>query len=345
MAKLNQGANAPVISTNSVNQALSLKPESNATVNVEALNPRITFKLVSKDNKYARYQIFDKNNAYVNNIDGPFARVTYTNLKNSTYKGSKISKIVVTYSDSVPTGNRVTQSGMNATTEGANDTFFQVFEDPVRGDMHSTTVTAAYQYYDANDNLIDFSGTDNAWLSVGSLNFDQGNNNNNNPTSGVSEAVKLISGAQVKQLAGSSITIHDDGWAYAGFNNYSGTGINNGINTDNGGSGWDMDGSPNAYYGAIVFQLAGTSISLRQGLVAWGGADIASQYSNQGLTNAWFIVGTTLPETQIKSPVRKTREIRYHYNTTNVYANRIIFSIILLSSLTCSSLITCKYVF
>lgn len=323
MAKLNQGANAPVITTNSVNQALSLKPENNVTVDIEALNPRITFKRVEEGTKYAGYQIFDKNNAYVNNIDGEFLRVTYTNLKNSTYKGSKISKIVVTYSDSTPTGNRITQSGLNAITEGANDNFLVVFEDPVRGDMHSTTVTATYQYYDANGNLIDFSGTNNAWLSVGSLNFDQGNDyqggkNEGNPTSGISEGVKLISGAQIKQLAGSSISVHDDGWAYAGFNNYSGTGMNNGINTDNGGSGWDMDGSPNAYYGAIVFQLTGSSVSLRQGLVSWGGADIASQYSNQFLNNAWFTAGTTLPETQIKQPVRKTSEAHYRYNTVMV---------------------------
>ncbi|AMY14872.1 hypothetical protein ADV92_10235 [Limosilactobacillus reuteri] len=323
MAKLNQGANAPVITTNSVNQALSLKPENNATVDIEALNPRITFKRVEEGTKYAGYQIFDKTNAYVNNIDGEFLRVTYTNLKNSTYKGSKISKIVVTYSDSTPTGNRITQSGLNAVTEGANDNFLVVFEDPVRGDMHSTTVTATYQYYDANGNLIDFSGTNNAWLSVGSLNFDQGNDyqggkNEGNPTSGISEGVKLISGAQIKQLAGSSISVHDDGWAYAGFNNYSGTGMNNGINTDNGGSGWDMDGSPNAYYGAIVFQLTGSSVSLRQGLVSWGGADIASQYNNQFLNNAWFTAGTTLPETQIKQPIRKTSETHYHYNTVNV---------------------------
>ncbi|UAW60955.1 KxYKxGKxW signal peptide domain-containing protein [Limosilactobacillus reuteri] len=351
MAKLSQGAHAPVITTNSVNQALSLKPENNATVNIEALDSRITFKRVDEGTKYARYQIFNRDNAYVNNIDGDFLRVTYTNLKNSTYKGSKISKIVVTYSDSTPTGNRVTQSGLNAITNGADDNFLQVFEDPVRNDMHSTTVTSTYQYYDANGRLIDFSGTDDAWLSVGSLNFDQGNDyqggkNEGNPTSGVSEGVKLISGAQIKQLAGSSISVHDNGWAYAAFNNYSGTGMNNGINTDNGGSGWDMDGSPNAYYGAIVFQLTGTSVSLRQGVIPWGGADIATQYSNKDLNNAWFTAGTTLPETNIKAPVRKTSEVHYHYNPTenHYYDSRIIFSIIFWLSLSANSLTMCTYV-
>ncbi|WP_168353417.1 LPXTG cell wall anchor domain-containing protein [Limosilactobacillus reuteri] len=323
MAKLNQGANAPVISTNSVNQALSLKPEHNATVNVEALNPNITFKRTGVGTLYAQYQIFDKNNAYVNNINGNFLRVTYTNLKNSTYKGAKISKIVVTYSDSAPTGNRITQGGLDAIKDGANDNFLCVFEDPVRCDMHSTYVNSTYQFYDADGNLIDFSGTNDAWLSVGSLNFDQGNDykggkNEGNPTAGISEGVKMISGAQIKQLAGSSISVHDDGWAYAAFNNYSGTGMNNGINTDNGGSGWDMDGSPYAYYGAIVFQLTGTSVTLRQGVIPWGGADIASQYSNQYLNNAWFTAGTTLPETKIKQPVRKTTEVHYHYNPVNV---------------------------
>ena len=178
--------------------------------------------------------------------------------------------------------------------------------------MHSTYVTSKYQYYDANGNLIDFSGSDDAWLSVGSLNFDQGNNGANS-TSGVSEAVKLISGGQIKQLAGSSISLHDDGWAYASFNNYSGNGMNNGMNTENGGSGWDMDDSPNAYYGAIVFQLSGTEISLRQGIIAWGGANIASEYSNHFLNNAWFTAGTTLPKTKLSKPIPQQEEIHYHY--------------------------------
>ena len=52
----------------------------------------------------------------------------------------------------------------------------------------------------------------------------------------------------------------------------------------------------------------------RQGVIPWGGADIASQYSNQHLNNAWFTAGTTLPETKIKQPIRKTTEAHYHYN-------------------------------
>lgn len=319
MAKLNQGSQASVITTDSVNQALQLKSENSANVVVESLNPDITVDHVGH-----LYRVYDKNNAYVNSINGAFLRVTYTNLKNSTYKNSKISKIVVTFSDSTPTGNRTTQSGLNAITNGASDNFLQVWADPVRGDMHSTTVTSTYQYYDANGNLIDFSGTNNAWLSVGSLNFDQGNNyrgdgNEGNPTSGISEGVKLISGGQIKQLAGSSISVHNDGWAYANFNNYSGTGMNNGRSTANGGSGWDMDGSPNAYYGAVVFQLNSSSISLRQGIVPWGGANIGSdRYNNRFLNNSWFIAGTTIPETKLQKPTLKTTPVHYHYDVFRI---------------------------
>lgn len=313
LAKLNENSKTPVISTDNVNQALSLKPEHNATVNIETLKPGIAVKHDGVGTKYDDYEIYYNGNAYVNNVDGDFIRVTYTNLKNSTYKNSKISKIVVTYSNSVPTGNRITQSGKSAITEGASDFFLAIFSDPVRGDMHSTTVTAKYQYYDGDGNLINFNATNDAWLSVGSLNFDQGNGPHDNPTSGVSEGVRLVSGGQIKQLAGSSISVHDDGWAYAGFNNYSGTGMNNGINTDNGGSGWDMDDSPNTYYGTIVFQLTGNEISLRQGVVPWGGANIASQFSNKFLNNAWFTVGTTLPETKLKKPILQHEEAHYHY--------------------------------
>lgn len=50
-----------------------------------------------------------------------------------------------------------------------------------------------------------------------------------------------------------------------------------------------------------------------------GGADIATQYSNKNLNNAWFSAGTTLPETNIKAPVRKTTEAHYRYNPSVIH--------------------------
>lgn len=144
-------------------------------------------------------------------------------------------------------------------------------------------------------------------MSIGSLNYDQGVGGAN-ATSGVSEGVKAISGVNIKQLAGSSISVHSNGWAYAEFNNYSGTGLNDGNN-------WDQGDSPNTYYGAIVFQLTGTAASIRQGFVPWGGANISSDtlYHNKYLNNAWTIAATTLPQTNL---TRKTTSISYHYDKT-----------------------------
>lgn len=297
--RLNQGAKAPVITTDSINQAFKLADEPDATSTVKILNNVIHYTEDSET-----YYFTSSTNPYTNNLSGNLFQVTYTNLRNSTYRGSKISKIVETVSDSTPTGNNVTVLDHSIYTNGTSDYFIRFDKNPVKGDMHSTDITVSYQYYDANGHLIDFSNSKDAWLSIGSLNYDQGNENS---TAGVSEGVKAISGTAIKQLAGSSVTVHPDGWAYCGYNNYSGTGINDGPNN------WDKPNSPNAYYGAVVFQLTGTAATIRQGMRAWGGANISndSNYHNSRLNNAWVIAATTLPQTKLQL---KTTEAHYHYD-------------------------------
>ena len=299
--RLNQNANAPVITTDSVNQAFKLADEPDANAMVKILNNNIHYT----SNSWAYYFTSDIN-PYTNNLKGDLFQITFTNLKNSTYRGSKISKIVETVSDSTPTGNKITNADHSIYTNGTSDYFIMFNKNPQQGNMHSPDVTVTYQYYDADGKLIDFSGAKDAWLSIGSLNFDQGNADS---TAGVSEGVKAISGVNIKQLAGSSVTVHDDGWAYAGFNNYTGTGINDGPNS------WDKPNSPNAYYGTVVFQLNGTAASIREGLRPWGGANIAQEYNNARLNNAWIIAATTLPQTKLQ---RKTTNVNYHLDKLNV---------------------------
>ena len=290
---MNQGAKAPVITTDSVNQAFKLANEPDATSTVKILNNVIHYTEDSET-----YYFTSSTNPYTNNLSGNLFQVTYTNLRNSTYRGSKISKIVETVSDSTPTGNKVTVLDHSIYTNGTSDYFIRFDKNPVKGDMHSTDITFSYQYYDANGHLIDFSNSNDAWLSIGSLNFDQGASDNK---SGVSEGVKAISGTSIKQLAGSSVTVQPDGWAYCNYNNYTGS------------HDWDRPGSPNDYYGAVVFQLTGTAAAIRQGMRAWGGANISNDsiYHNSRLNNAWVIAATTLPQTKLQ---RKTTEVHYHYN-------------------------------
>lgn len=301
MNKLNQGAKAAVITTDSVNQSFKLANEPDAKSTVSILNKDIHYTQDSKT-----YYFTSDKNPYTNNLSGNLFQITYTNLKNSTYRGSRLSKIVEVVSDSTPIGNKTTALDHSIYTNGTKDYFIRFDKNPRKGDMHSTDITVSYQFYDANGNLIDFNGSNDAWLSIGSLNYDQGPSDKK---SGVSEGVKAISGTTIKQLAGSSVTVHSDGWAYCNYDNYTGTGINDGAKS------WDKPDSPNAYYGAVVFQLNGTSAAIRQGFRPWGGANISrdSLYNNSRLTNAWVIAATTLPQTKLQ---RKTTQVHYHYDVS-----------------------------
>lgn len=305
--RLNEGAKAQIITTDSVSQAFKLGNEPNAKSEVTVLNNHIHYtKHDLNTDLIARYDFKSDINPYTTGLGGNLFQITFTNLQNSTYKGSKISKIVETVSDSTPTGNTITAAGNPVDTNGTSDEFFTFWGNPVDGDWHSTDITVSYQYYDANGNLINFAGTNDAWLSIGSLNYDQGPADRK---SGVSEGVKAISGTTIKQLAGSSVTVHNDGWAYCDWDNYNGSGLNDGS--------WDSPNSSNAYYGAVVFQLNGTSASIRQGIRPWGGANIAndSLYHNRRLNDSWTVAATTLPQTKLQ---RKTSTVSYHYNKLNV---------------------------
>ena len=100
---------------------------------------------------------------------------------------------------------------------------------------------------------------------------------------------------------------------------------------------WDEKG-PYEYFGTGLLSLSGSNSNFTFSVQ---NPDISiTDISGSG---PWFTFTTVIPQTP--APQLQHAETHYHYNTTNVYANRIIFSIILLSSLTCNSLITCKYVF
>ena len=47
----------------------------------------------------------------------------------------------------------------------------------------------------------------------------------------------------------------------------------------------------------------------------FGGANIAQEYNNARLNNAWIIAATTLPQTKLQ---RKTTKVNYHLDKLNV---------------------------
>lgn len=332
------------ISSQQVSQQLILGNEANATTQITYLADGIAAYVAGNDNYgvingsyghrklvgdittadqagYGYVFVDNASNPLANPINGEIAQVTYTNLSNSYYGDTKISKIVVTYSNATPTGNMYELPSEN----GGQGYFLSVSQNPVSGNMRSVDIQSTYQYYDENGNIIDFGKDGGAWLSVGSLNFDQGKNTSTGDESGtdanqgISEAVSVVSGGEGHALYNSSIQNHD-GTYYANFNNYASN-----FDPSSPYYGWDSTGSKLQYYGAMVVKLTGTSVTLQEKLQAWGGASISdAQYQNKYLRDSWFTVSTDIP----KTPTNTITYDKYEYKpgasfTYNLYNSRI----------------------
>ncbi|ETA74593.1 GbpC/Spa domain-containing protein [Ligilactobacillus equi] len=283
-----------------VQQALRLASENKANVSFKILNNNVS---VSDEND--KLISFQAVGAQGKNIDGDLLQVTYTNLTNSSYNGTPITKIVLTFKNSKIYGNP---------TDSKN--FLHVYKNPYQGFLHATQIEVAYNFYDETGKLIDFSGQNNAWLSVNSLNsWDVGSRGL------TSEAVKGASGVEGYQLKDSSIVIHDNGWAYSDNDNYAEGAKKFAKDVQHNGdvryeSGWDWMESPNFYYGSVLYSLKsstptlefGMHYSTTEGLIANTGKESKdSSYYGGG---AWAAFATLIPT----SPGPKAPSVTYSLN-------------------------------
>ena len=289
------------------------------------------------------------------NVQSTDFDITYDNLQSWSYNGRKISKIVYNvhaYQNKLP--NHINSNG-DDTLNSWNVALIEVGSDPTRGlELQGVNADIDIKFYYDDGSQVNFSGN-NAYFAVGSLNnyqnqyysFDK--DGNKDAREGFSiEYTNVVSGGTAVGLIGSSVTPHDND-LYSTNPNTTHFGDNDTVSSwEDDGKGsvkrtpgfpdapsmsWDTVGNPNQYYGAGLIRLNGNELKLQVGerFDNIPADAVARNYQ-------WWNMSTLIPETQ-------PQELHYHYNTTNVYANRIIFSIILLSSLTCNSLITCKYVF
>lgn len=162
---------------------------------------------------------------------GESISVTYTNLSNSSLDGTKIAKVVYTYT-------------LNHSDYG-NEVVLGFNDDPtatlwyLNGDK-DFNLNMDVKFYKENGDVIDPTGT---LVSFASLN-----------TGGVNgdwEGVSDFSGDFIT-INGSSIAIQSDGVARSnGSNSYKSLG------SQYDAGEWDVDGSPLEYYGAIVGKAKG----------------------------------------------------------------------------------------
>ena len=163
---------------------------------------------------------------------GESISVTYTNLENSSLDGTKIAKVVYTYT-------------LNHSDYG-NEVVLGFNDDPtatlwyLNGDK-DFNLNMDVKFYDGDGRLIDPTGS---LVSFASLN-----------TGGVNgdwEGVSDFSGDFIS-INGSSIAVQSDGVARSnGSNSYKSLG------SQYDAGEWDVDGSPLEYYGAIVGKAKGS---------------------------------------------------------------------------------------
>lgn len=201
---------------------------------------------------------------------GQTVTATYTDLKNSSYSGEKIGKVVYTY-----------------TANDAED-LVEVKTDPTvtvwikNAGAPSTTVTSNVhfkaQFYDTKGKLITFSEKNPAIFSLNSLNrskFEVG-------TGHGESVVNLSRNARFVPITGSEV-VQEGNWIYSKvYNDYPENGSRFGANDQIDKNYWDGPDRPNRWYGA------GTAILTTGDSVEF---DIVNESKNAGRATGaeyWF---------------------------------------------------------
>lgn len=201
---------------------------------------------------------------------GQTVTATYTDLKNSSYSGEKIGKVVYTY-----------------TANDAED-LVEVKADPTvtvwikNAGAPSTTVTSNVhfkaQFYDTKGKLITFSEKNPAIFSLNSLNrskFEVGVGHGES-------VVNLSRNARFVPITGSEV-VQEGNWIYSKvYNDYPANGSRFGANDQIDKNYWDGPERPNRWYGA------GTAILTTGDSVEF---DIVNESKNAGRATGaeyWF---------------------------------------------------------
>ena len=295
-------------------QNLQIGNETEATVTSEVLKPNAGSV---NDNAWHEglhgYQFTSANNA---DLSGDFFKLTYSNLKHSTYNGQAISKITVTYHDA---------------KDGGYVVFYK--NNPIYGWNPDGNAAARIEFYDANGNKIHMHS---AYLTVGSFNTWADDRYH--------EAAQLLSGGTLIQIPESSVSNHPGNLIYADKDNSSSVLFYyhtpnwnkdpNKVAQDQAYAdshypqvwpkdieeryqGWDSGpDAPNRIFGAIAIKLdeGSTGIDIRP-------VSYNSQTHQIGRIHNWFNWSTTIPPMSFDAQQPKL-EIHYHNNKINPTTTR-----------------------
>ena len=304
--------NSSVVSSNEIIQNLTLANEWDA---------KVSYQVTGNNIKQSSQIIKTGDSTYSHVIDIPQGKqitvtsfssdnpqtfkvtATFTGLKNSSYQGRKITKLVEVYTITPNTSARG-----NAVA---------IYSDPTNGfSEFSSKVNVSYEFYYEDGSKVNFEkGT--AYLALGSLNNYQNGQDHY-------EYAKVISGGKALGLAGSSVSVHNGNVLYSTYPNTareSEYGADSHYNTNPQHSpnfdkyyGWDTGWlNSKAFYGSGLVSLEGSKYTFEVGV---GGE---KHFTTDELRNdlpanfLWYNMATVIPRTDIQKP-----KLTVHYHHTNV---------------------------
>ncbi|MDF4191070.1 hypothetical protein GKC33_00365 [Lactobacillus salivarius] len=192
------------IATTDIYNDLHLQDEQQANMTWRVLNNSGSISTkepggVSKEKSYIR---FTQNGN--GDLNGDFLEVTMSDLQTSNYKGVKLGKIVLTFSNA--------KHATISTLKNASmwlDIHSNIINGMYYNDMQSFQTTM--KLYDKNGNLIELGNDNSAWIAIKSLNalyWKDGSTRN-------IEEVRLDSNGTGYKLKGSTVIKHSDGFWYS----------------------------------------------------------------------------------------------------------------------------------
>lgn len=279
-------------------QHLVLNQEPDAKAQYTILNSagNVTELRDDNGNSHQEYALtFDKS------ISGDILKVTYTDLKNSTYNGKKIGKIEETFSG---------LKGVDG--KGALD----FYNNPYQGFWYAGTsgITANLKFFDEDGKQITFDNNAPAYLTVSSL---------NGRTQGGTEKVRLLSNGKAIQIPESAVTVHDNNTLYSDKDTYF---AENYTNKDFSSDiakkyqNWDNSTSPERIFGSGLYQVNGDSITLR---CFSDNDDKPATPAMVGTGGIWFTFSAIVPQTSFDAngPQEPITTIHYHDDEIQIPAS------------------------
>ncbi|MFR0651302.1 hypothetical protein ACLUWP_01785 [Ligilactobacillus salivarius] len=282
---------------------LQNEPEANMTWKVLNNSGNVMQIEPGVSNEKSRIQFTQNGNG---DINGNFLEITMSNLQGSDYKGVKLGKIVLTFSNA--------KHATVSTLKNAPMTL-DIHSNILHG-MHyrnMLSLQTSMELYDKNGHLIELGNDNSAWIAIKSLNaiyWKDGSLRN-------AEEVRLDSNGTGYKLKGSTIVKHADGFWYS-----DETTDNYGISEDRLGKinhipyGTNWDGNPDLeYMGSTLFNVTGNKITLTFKNVDTVRSTDFMPGADKGMAVAgpWVIISTNIikDSSGIVPP-----EIHYHH--TNV---------------------------